>query len=35
MKELKPLVEDINKDFKVESEQGDKSRLVECNRVTV
>jgi len=28
MKELKPLVEQINKDYKAEEEQGDRSGIV-------
>lgn len=34
MKELKPLIEQINSDFKAESEEGDRSGIVECNRIT-
>jgi hypothetical protein len=34
MKELKPIVECINNEFKEESEQGDRSKMVECNRIT-
>lgn len=34
MKELKPMIDQINKDFKSESEQGDRSGIVDCNRIT-
>ena len=35
MKELKPIIEQINQEFEKESKEGDKSKLVECNRITI
>ena len=35
MKDLKPLVEEVNAEFERESKEGDKSKLVECNRITI
>jgi hypothetical protein len=34
MREMKPLVEAINTQYKKESETGDNSGLVDCQRVT-
>jgi hypothetical protein len=33
MKELKPVVEDLNSDYEKASQEGDKSNLVEVNRI--
>ena len=35
MKELKRLIEQVNEEFKKESELGDQSKMVECNRITL
>lgn len=34
MKDLKPLIEQINEEFKADSEKGDRSGIVDCNRIT-
>ena len=35
MRDLKPIVEHVNEEFEKESLEGDKTKLVECNRITL
>ena len=35
MKELKPLIKEVNEDYEKDSQEGDKSNLVQCKSVTV
>lgn len=34
LQQLKPTIDQINNDYKKQAEEGDKSKLVDCNRVT-
>ena len=35
MKELKPMIQQVNEEFEKESKEGNKSRVVDCNKITI